>query len=82
MHKQRLAPPAQVCHQEIEAAELKIVAEDGPDPLRLSVIDCDLPTLGVVTERGHTSDPDPLALGCRDFVTDALGGDFALELSK
>jgi hypothetical protein len=24
---------------------------------------------------GHSSDPEPLTLGCRDFVADALGGD-------
>src|SRR6516165_265781 len=73
---------AQVGHQEVEAAELEIAAEDFPDPFRLSVIDRDPSTLGVIAERGHASDPEPLALGSRDLVADALGGDFALELGK
>ena len=33
------APLAQVGHQQIEAAELEIAAEDGPDPLGLGFID-------------------------------------------
>src|SRR6516162_3769567 len=73
---------AQISHQQVEAAELEIAAEDGPDPLRLSVINADLSTLGVIAKRGHASDPEPLALGCRDLVADALGSDLALELGK
>jgi len=42
---------AQVSHQQVETAELEIAAEDGPDPLRLSVIDDDLSTLGVANNR-------------------------------
>src|SRR6516225_8027653 len=76
------APLAQVSHQQVEAAELEIAAEDSPDPFCLSFIDRDLSTLGVIAERGHASDPEPLALGCRDLVADALGGDLALELGK
>jgi hypothetical protein len=75
-------PLAQISHQEVETAELKIAADDRPDPLRFSLIDRDLSTLGIVAERGHASDPEPFALGCRDFVADALGSDFALELGK
>src|SRR6516162_7421994 len=67
------APPAQLSHQQVEAAELEIAAEDSPDPLSLSVIDRDLSTLGVIAKRGHASDPEPLALGSRDLVADALG---------
>ena len=33
------APLAQVGHQQVEAAELEIAAEDGPDPLGLGFID-------------------------------------------
>src|SRR6516164_8475907 len=73
---------AQLSHQQIEAAELEIAAEDGPDPFRLSVIDADLSTFGVIAEWGHASDPEPLALGSRDLVADTLGGDLALELGK
>src|SRR5213080_3561107 len=42
----------------------------------------DLAVLGRVSERGYAPDPQPLALGGRDFVADALGGDFPLELGK
>ena len=45
------APFAQIGHQQVEAAELEIAAEDGPDPLSLGFIDSDLAILGVVTER-------------------------------
>src|SRR6516164_4029345 len=76
------APPAQVSHQQVETAELEITAEDSPDPLSLSVIDRNLSTLGVIAKRSHSSDPQPLALGSRDLVADALGGDLALELGK
>src|SRR6516162_860795 len=43
-------PPAKVSHQQVEAAELEITAEDGPDPFCLSFIDCNLSTLGVIAE--------------------------------
>src|SRR6516164_7765761 len=76
------APPAKVSHQQVEAAELEIAAEDGPDPFCLSFIDADLSTLGVIAEWSHASDPEPLALGSGDFVADALGSDLALELDK
>src|SRR6516164_3468557 len=51
------ATPAQVSHRQVEAAELEIAAEDSADPFRLSVIDRDLSTLGVIAEWGHASDP-------------------------
>ena len=76
------APLAQVNHQQVQAAKLKIAAEDGPDPFCLNLVDRDLSTLGVIAKRGHPADPEPLALGCRDFVADALRGNFALELGK
>src|SRR6516165_2268804 len=50
------APLAQISHQEVETAELEIAAEDRPDPLRLSFVDSDLSTLGVIAKRGHPSD--------------------------
>ena len=42
------APLAQLSQQQIEAAEPEIAAEDRADPLRLSVINADLSTLGVI----------------------------------
>jgi len=42
------APLAQLSQQQIEAAEPEIAAEDSADPLRLSVINADLSTLGVI----------------------------------
>ena len=76
------APFAQVGHQQVEAAELEIAAEDGPDPLGLGFIDGDLSILGVVAKRRHAADPEALAFGGGDLVPDALGGDLALELGK
>jgi len=35
-----------------------------------------------IAERDHAADPQSFALGSGDFVPDALGGDFALELGK
>src|SRR5262249_26534469 len=76
------APPAQVSHQQVETAEPEIAAEDSADPFCLNFIDHDLSTLGVIAEWSHASDPEPLALGRRDLVADALGSDLALELGK
>ena len=76
------APLAQLGHQQVEAAELEVAAEDGPDPLGLGLVDGDLSVLGVIAERRHPSDPEPLALRGRDLVPDPLGGDLALELGK
>src|SRR5881394_209112 len=73
---------AKVCHQEMEAAELKVASEDDSNAFGLSVIDRDLAVLGVVAERGHAADPEPLALGGRDLVADALGGNLPLELGE
>src|SRR5712671_4496745 len=75
-------PFAQVGHEQIEAAELEIAAEDSADPLGLGLIDGDLSILGVIAERRHAADPNSLALRSRNLVPDALGGDLPLELSK
>src|SRR6516162_11572130 len=53
------AAPAQVRHQQVQAAKLKIAAEDGPDPFCLSLVDRALSTLGVIAKRGHPADPEP-----------------------
>jgi hypothetical protein len=76
------ATPAEVRHQQAQAAEPKIAAEDCADPLGLGRIDRDLAVLGVVAEWRHAADPETLALGGGNLVTDALRGDLALELGK
>ena len=73
---------AQVRHQQVEAAQFEIAAEDGPNAVGLGFIDGDLSVLGVIAERRHAADPKALALGGGDLVPDALGGDLALELGK
>src|SRR5260221_2979710 len=73
---------AKVGHQQVEAAKLQISPKDGPDPLGFLFHHNDLAVLGRVSERGYAPDPQPLALGGRDLVADALGGDFPLELGK
>lgn len=75
-------PFAQVGHHQIEAAQLKIAAENIPDAVGLSVIDGDLSVPGVVAERRHAADPETFSLGGGDLVADALRGDLALELGK
>src|SRR6478672_9551726 len=54
---------AQVGHQPVEAAKLEITAEDHAHPVRLRLVDGDLSLVGVVAERDHAADPEPLALG-------------------
>src|SRR5262249_30250031 len=54
---------AQVGHQQVEAAELEIAAEDGAHSLGLGLIDGDLSILGIIAERRHAADPKALALG-------------------
>src|SRR6516225_6611745 len=66
---------AEVGHQQVEAAKLQISPKDGLHPLGFLFHHNDLAVLGRVPER-------PLALGSRDLVADALGGDFPLELGK
>ena len=72
----------QVGHQQVEAAKPKIAGEDAPNLFRLSLIDGDFAILGVIAERRHAADPQPLALGGGDLVANALGGDLPLELGK
>src|SRR5580693_8998277 len=68
-------PPAKVGHQQVEAAKLQIPPKDGPNPVGFLFNHDDLAVLGLVSERGYAPDPQPLALGGRDLVADALGGD-------
>src|SRR5437016_12783496 len=75
-------PLAKVGHQQVEAAKLQIPPEDGPNALSLLFNHDDLAVLGGVSERGYAADPQPLALGGRDLVPDALGSDVPLELGK
>src|ERR1700730_16332770 len=73
---------AKVGHQQVEAAKLQIPPKDGPDALSLLFNHDDLAVLGLISERGYAPDPQSLALGGRDLVADALGGDFPLKLGK
>ena len=73
---------AQVGQQQAEAPKLEIAFEDAPDPGRLGLVDGDLAIAGVVAKRDHAADPEPLALGGRNLVADALGGHFPFELGK
>src|SRR5215204_999295 len=75
-------PLTQVGHQQIETAELKVVAENGSDRLCLGLVDRNPSLLGVVAKRCHAADPEALALGSGNLVADALRGDLALELGK
>src|SRR2546428_1893914 len=75
-------PLAKVGHQQVEAAKLQIPPKDGPNALSFLFNHDDLAVLGLVSERSYAADPEPLALGGRDLVADALGGDFPLELGK
>ena len=75
-------PLAKVGHQQVEAAKLQIPPKDGPDPLGLLFNHDDLAVPGLISERRYAADPQPLALGGRDLVADALGGHLPLELGK
>src|ERR1700692_4434597 len=54
---------AQVGHQQVQAAQLEITAEDHAHPVRLRLVDADPSLVGVVAERDHARGPEPLALG-------------------
>src|SRR5258708_32510687 len=75
-------PLAKVGHQAVEAAKLQIPPKDGADPLSFLFHHDDLAVLSGVSERDNAADPEPLALGSRDLVAEALGGAFPLELAK
>src|ERR1700734_2461407 len=51
---------AQIGHEQVEAAELDVTAEDCSDPVGLGLVDGYPSILRVVTERGHPADPQPL----------------------
>src|SRR5206468_2059991 len=68
------APLSQVGHEQIEAAELEVAAEDGSDRLCFRRIERNPAILRVIAERCHAADPETLALGGGDFVPNALGG--------
>jgi hypothetical protein len=75
-------PLAKVGHQQVEAAKFEIAAKDGPDPFGFQFNHDDLALLGLISEWRDAADPKALALGRRDLVANALGGDFPLELRK
>src|SRR5262249_38872829 len=69
-------------HQPVDAAEGEIPTKDHADPFGLLVDDGELAILEFVSQRHHSADPKPLALGGRYLVANALGGDFPLELRE
>src|SRR5262249_52165075 len=73
---------AKLEHQPVDTAEREIPTKDRADPLSLLFDDGELAILEFVSQRHHSADPEPLALGSRYFVANALGGDFPLELRK
>src|SRR5205807_4813456 len=75
-------PLAKVGHQQVEAAQLQIPPKDGSNALSLLFNHDDLALLRLISERGYAPDPQPLALGGRDLVSNTLGGDLPLELGK
>src|SRR6476619_49595 len=70
----------QIGHEQAEAAEPQIAAEDGPDPVSLGFVDGYLAVCCVVAERRHAADPETLAFGSGDLVADALRGDLTFKL--
>src|SRR6476659_6495820 len=72
------AAPAQFGHQQVQAAEPEVAAEDGWHADSLRLVDGYLAVLGVIAQRCHAADPQALALGGRDLVANTLGGDLTL----
>src|SRR5262245_10884024 len=64
----------QVGHELVHDAKPLVAAKNGPDSLSFLFIDGDLAIPGVIAERGHAADPQPLALGGGNLVADALRG--------
>src|SRR5262249_18576339 len=73
---------AKLEHQPVDAAEGEIPTKDRADPLGLLFDDGELAILEFISQRHHSADPKPLALGSRHLVANALGGDFPLELRE
>src|ERR1700733_9143221 len=73
---------AQIGHEQVETAKLGVTAKDCLDPVSLGLVDGDPSILGIVTEWGHATDPQPLTFRRRNLIPDALGGDLTLELGK
>src|SRR5450759_3929780 len=59
--------------------QLKVKAINFPNTLSLRLIDDQGSFMRDITDWCVSSHPHPLALGCRDLVTDAFAGDFTLE---
>src|SRR5262249_61613088 len=54
---------AKLEHQPVDAAECEIPTKDHADPLSLLFDDSELAILEFVSQRHHSADPEPLALG-------------------
>jgi hypothetical protein len=66
----------------VDAGDLKISAEDHPDPFGFLLDDGELAVLQLIAKGEGATHPQPFALGGRNLVADALGGDLPLELGK
>src|SRR5262249_22274176 len=73
---------AKLEHQPVDAAEREIPSKDHTHPLGLLCHYGELAILEFVSQRHHSADPQPLALGGRHLVANALGGDLPLELRE
>ena len=66
----------------VDAPEFEVSPEDQSDQFRFFFDNGNLAVLHLVTKGQVASDPQALALRCRDLVPDPLGGDFPFELGK
>jgi hypothetical protein len=66
----------------VDAGDLKISAEDHPDPLGFLLDDGEFAVLQLVAQGEGAAHPKSLALGGSDLAADPLGGDLPLELGK
>src|SRR5258707_4137107 len=73
---------AQVPLQRRQRPQVEIAREDQPDCRSFFLVDHQFAVLDLIAEGNHATDPKPLLLGGRDFVSDALAGDLSLELGE
>ena len=66
----------------VDAGDLKISAEDHPDPIGLLLDDGELAVLQLIPEGEGTPHPQSFSLGGSNLVADTLGGNLPLELGK
>ena len=74
--------PPEIRQQRTNASEFEVAPEDRTDGLGLCLIHRDLAVFGIITEWGHATDPEPLALGRSNLVPDPLRRHLPLELCE